>query len=586
MFCFSFFKTEILTFFYRFWLVFLCVFSEILPASDSFDKNPHGEKAITRTWFQEQADTFYLLSERAVFQNKKATALEFLKEALFYKGESAYLRGKLAGFYTQEGLSSQAFFQYQAILKRDSKNQEARFRLAKLYKERGLYKEALAAYNLLLAQSPQDFTFGFEKALAYREAGLYPQALSQINKIFSLKGLGQKEKVWLYLLEAHLYKLLKKPLLQKKVLLQAVALNPVKKSLIRGILAHYMDMGNIKEARDYLLNYQEKNDPSVYVARVLGEISFILNEKESLYHQLKKIQALDTLSSFESFQLASLLVEKKQYPKAIPFFFDLLKEGEFVSESHYFLGLVHEERKKTKKARKYYQKVHSSNRYFFAARTRLAYLLKKEGQWEQALGVVTNLKTQFKENPLSFLVHAQFLKDDNRFHEALEILSQAENLFPENIEVLFLKGFYLEENGNIPLALETMKKVLQKDPNHVRALNFLAYAYARHKGPLERAEQMARKAFSLNPESGYVLDTLGWVLYKRGHSKKALIYVKRAFEKKSQESIIAEHLGEIYRTLKEYEKSAFYFKTAASLEKNKIKSASLKRQSELVQARL
>ena len=444
----------------------------------------------------------------------------------------------------------------------------------------------MAAYSLLLAQSPQDFTFGFEKALAYREAGFYPQALSQINKIFSLKGLGQKEKVWLYLLEAHLYRLLKKPLLQKKALLQAVALNPVKKSLVRSILAHYMDRGNIKEARDYLLNYQEKNDPSVYVARVLGEIDFILNEKESLYHQLKKIQTLDTLSSSESFQLASLLVERKQYSKAVPFFSDLLRMGEFVSESHYFLGFVSEELKKTKAARKHYRKVHSSNRYFFAARTRLAYLLKEKGQWEQALGVITNLNTQFKKRPLSFLVYAQFLKDENRFSEALKVLNQAENLFPENIEVLFLKGFYLEENGNIPLALETMKKVLQKDPNHVRTLNFLAYAYARHKGPLERAEQMARKALSLSPESGYVLDTLGWVLYKRGHSKKALMYVKRAFEKKSQESIIAEHLGEIYRTLKEYEKSAFYFKTAASLEKNKIKSASLKRQSELVQARL
>ena len=569
---------------------FLCVFTGSLSASDltreSFKKHSFEKNTIDQIFLQEKADAFYLRAERAAFQNKRTKALELLKEALFYQGNSPHFRNKLAELYIQGGLYSQAFLQYQRVLKKNPENKEARFHLAQLLREKGLYKEALAAYTLLLAQNPEDFSFGFEKALTYRDAGLYPQALSQIKRVFSLKKLDKQEKIRLYLLQALVYKHLKKPLFQKKALARAIALNPVEESPVRSILAHYMGLGDIEGARDYLLKFQKKNEPSVYVARVLSEIFLVLNEKESLYRQLRKIQNLDTLDSFEAFQLASLLVERKQYSKALPFFSDLLRGGKFVSESHYFLGFVYEERQKKKKARKHYWKVHSSNRYFFAARIRLAYLLKKEGQWELGLEVMKNLNLRFKKKPFSFLVHAEFLKEGNKLEEALQVLNRAETLFPNHLEILFLKGFYLEEVGKTSLAVEIMKRVLERDPNHVKALNFLAYSYAQHKGPLDRAEKMARKALSLSPKSGYILDTLGWILYKRGYSKKALVYVKKAFERNQEESVIAEHLGEIYRTLKEYRKSAFYFQKAAALEKDKIKSESLKKQSDLVQARL
>ena len=80
---------------------------------------------------------------------------------------------------------------------------------------------------------------------------------------------------------------------------------------------------------------------------------------------MKKIQAFGILDDFEAFQLASLLVDKKQYNLASSFFTDLLSHKELSSSAHYFLGFICEQQKEKNKAKEHYQKVFSSDEYFF-----------------------------------------------------------------------------------------------------------------------------------------------------------------------------------------------------------------------------
>ena len=542
------------------------------------------EPVINRVWLQAQADHLYFQAERAIFRNQRLQALDFLKQALLFNRESAFLRNKLADLYALDGLYSQAFFQYQLILKKAPKNMDIQFQLAKIYREKGLYSEALLEYKALLKQSPGNFAIGFEKALTYRDEGLYNKALIQIERM--IPQALWAEKIKLYLLKAHIYKILKKPQLQKQTLNKVIALNPVKETFVRSLLAHYMDLGDIKGARNYLFSYQKKNEFSVYVTKVLSEILFILNEKDLLYKQLKKLQAFGVLDNFKTFQLASLLVERKEYNMASPLFIDLLSDKKFISPANYFLGFLYEQKKKGDKAKEHYKKVLFSDEYFFSARTRLAYLLTEENQWAKAFAIMKKLTHQFKKSPLSFLTYARFLKDGDHLTEAIKVLNQTASLFPNHLDTLFLRGVYLEEAGQIDLALKVMKNILKTDSNYVEALNFLAYAYAQDKGSLETAEEMARKALSLSPKSGYILDTLGWVLYKRGQSHKALVFLQNAFKINKKESVIAEHLGEVYHTLGKYEKSAFYFKKAATLEKDRSKRESLEKRIALAQARI
>lgn len=575
--------------FYWFPAWLLVVFSGALSASDPaspFFLNPGQTEGIVidRVRLQAKADSLYLQAENALFYENKTKALELYREALLFNGESSWLRGKMAEIYALEGLYSQAFLQYRTILKNDPKNSGMRFYLTKIYKERGLYDEALNEIQILLNEEPENFEFGFEKALILKRRGLHKKAIAQLKKM--LWTASRTEKIRIHLQTARLYNLLQNTSLQRKSLNEAIDLNPVREKFVNLVIGNYMSMGDLRGAGAYLLEYQKRYKNSIHAAKVLSELFFSLNDRKSLYKQLKKLQSFGALDNFESFQLAVLLVEKRQYNSAVSFFNDLLLDKKFTSSAYYFLGFIYERKKSVSQAKKYYQKVRFPDEYFFNARVRLAWMLKKEEKWPEALAIMRNLHSQFQKSPRSFVAYARFLKEGGHFEEALGVLSQAEIRFPKHLDVLFLKGFYLGEMNRISESIEIMKKILNRNPDHVRALNFLAYTYAEGKGPLKQAEKMARKALLLSPESGYILDTLGWVLYKRGKWREALLHLEQAFQISQKESVIAEHLGEVYRKLKKFKKSAFYFKKAMELEKDSSKRKSLEKRMALMQARL
>ena len=113
-----------------------------------------------------------------------------------------------------------------------------------------------------------------------------------------------------------------------------------------------------------------------------------------------------------------------------------------------------------------------------------------------------------------------------------------------------------------------MEKVLGLDENHVQALNYLAYVYADGTRNLEIAEKLVRKALKLQPGDGFIMDTLGWVLFKQDRVAEAVKILERAHKKEGKEAIIAEHLGDAYFRHKLPRKAKEMYERAADLEKN------------------
>ena len=55
---------------------------------------------------------------------------------------------------------------------------------------------------------------------------------------------------------------------------------------------------------------------------------------------------------------------------------------------------------------------------------------------------------------------------------------------------------------------------------------------------------MIERALTLKPDDFYVLDSMGWVLYRLGRHEEAITYLRRAFEA-SGDPEVAAHLGEV-----------------------------------------
>ena len=85
--------------------------------------------------------------------------------------------------------------------------------------------------------------------------------------------------------------------------------------------------------------------------------------------------------------------------------------------------------------------------------------------------------------------------------------------------------------------------------------NDLGYLYAEQGKNLEKAESMIRKAVQEEPDKPAYLDSLGWVLFKRGKAEGgpgAAPEGRRAAEGRGEEggappdATIREHLGDVY----------------------------------------
>ena len=86
-------------------------------------------------------------------------------------------------------------------------------------------------------------------------------------------------------------------------------------------------------------------------------------------------------------------------------------------------------------------------------------------------------------------------------------------------------------------------------PNMWGAANDMAFLLAEHnrgKKDLDRALALAQKAQSIDPENPAILDTLGWVFYKRGELNKAMEMLGKAQVKFPQNPVINYHLGMVY----------------------------------------
>ena len=111
-----------------------------------------------------------------------------------------------------------------------------------------------------------------------------------------------------------------------------------------------------------------------------------------------------------------------------------------------------------------------------------------------------------------------------------------------------------------------MRKILDINPNHAEALNYIGYTYAEQGIKLDEAMSLIKKAMKLEPKSGYIVDSLGWVYFQKGVYDKALSYLEKAAELIPNDPTITEHLGDVYLMKKEYKTAFELYKKALSLD--------------------
>lgn len=123
-----------------------------------------------------------------------------------------------------------------------------------------------------------------------------------------------------------------------------------------------------------------------------------------------------------------------------------------------------------------------------------------------------------------------------------------------------------------------LRDILNDNPDDVRALNVLGYELAEQNRKLEEAETLIRRAVELDrweraragdpeAESGAYVDSLGWVLFRRGKLKEARVQLEEAVAspESNGDAIVWDHLGDVAFRQGEKKRAGEAWRQAAEL---------------------
>jgi Flp pilus assembly protein TadD len=163
--------------------------------------------------------------------------------------------------------------------------------------------------------------------------------------------------------------------------------------------------------------------------------------------------------------------------------------------------------------------------------------------------------------------------------EAIALLRAAIAGAPRETALLYALGAAYERAGEPDAAVAQMRAILALQPDHAEALNFVAYSFAERGVRLEEAEVLARRALAQRPRSAHVLDSLGWILLRRGELARAVEVLEEAAALGSPDPTVLDHLGDAYRALARHDEAARAYRRALGAEDDEGGAEALRRRS-------
>lgn len=212
-----------------------------------------------------------------------------------------------------------------------------------------------------------------------------------------------------------------------------------------------------------------------------------------------------------------------------------------------YLGQASEERKDYEEAKKWYASV-SRGKQFLEAHIRYAGVLAKEGKLSEARQHVAALPAQNPQERIQLIqAEAQLLRESTAFEEAFAFLSRALERIPNQPDLLYDRAMAAEKLDRLDVLEDDLRKLIQLKPDNAHAYNALGFTFADRNQRLDEAQQLIERALKLAPEDPFILDSMGWVKYRRGDLKESLSYLRRAYSERPDPEIAA-HLSEVLWT--------------------------------------
>ena len=212
------------------------------------------------------------------------------------------------------------------------------------------------------------------------------------------------------------------------------------------------------------------------------------------------------------------------------------------------LGRVLEWRRHWQDAIAAYEQVDPKSSYGWEARLRTATNLRRLERHDEAVAMLQAMADAAPERTDALVALGDLYRSRERWLDAVTQYDRAVARAQEQASwsLLYARGIALERAKQWDRAETDFLRALDLRPDDPLLLNYLGYSWVEQGRHLDRAREMIEKAVGQRPIDGYIVDSLGWVLYRLGDFEGAVAQLERAAELRPQDPVINDHLGDAY----------------------------------------
>jgi tetratricopeptide (TPR) repeat protein len=187
----------------------------------------------------------------------------------------------------------------------------------------------------------------------------------------------------------------------------------------------------------------------------------------------------------------------------------------------------------------------TSGQQKFEAQLRVAVVLGKASRLPEAREWLAQLTPVSDEQGVRIAqTEAELLRDAKLYAEAFEVFNRALTQYPDNLELLYDRAMAAEKLNRLDVLEKDLRRMIQLKPDYAHAYNALGYTLADRTDRLNEAVDLLQKAINLAPEDPFILDSMGWALFKANRYDEAAGFLRRAYAGRPDPEIAA-HLGEV-----------------------------------------
>mgnify|MGYP001185306762 FL=1 len=219
---------------------------------------------------------------------------------------------------------------------------------------------------------------------------------------------------------------------------------------------------------------------------------------------------------------------------------------------------------------KEHEKLSDIQPQFFASELGRAEALRSSGKETAAIEVLVELTRQYPNSANGFSILGNHYRRLEAYDKAAVSYGEAIKLYEAKGEagwfLYYVRGITRERLDLWSLAEKDFRKALSLNPNQPQVLNYLGYSLIEKNSNLDEALDMIERAVKESPDSGYIVDSLGWGYYKLGQYEKAVPNLERAAELMPVDPIVNDHLGDVYWMVGRKTEAEFQWRRALSFD--------------------